>query len=345
MVNIIDKRSEIIFLYDVTNSNPNGDPLNENRPRIDEETEINIVTDVRLKRTIRDYISDYRNKSIFIKEEKTKEGEQKTRTKRLGEFLCKNVSIFKEWNISKEKLDQMEDSKIEEAIANLSLDNLEKALLGSYVDLRLFGATIAVKGSTIIKIGPVQFKFGRSLHRVESKFIQGTTVLPSRAGVKAGTMWEMYILPYSLICFYGIVNENAGKHTGLTDEDIDLLMDGIWNGTKNLITRSKVGQVPRLLLRVEYKENNYHIGELDKHVKLKNKTSKGDKELRGITDLSIDLTSLISKFKKKKEKIAYIYYKADTDATFTAKEKEVTGADFEQILPEDIEVAEIDVKI
>ena len=67
MDNIVSSRSEIIFLYDVKDANPNGDPLDENKPRIDEETGINIVTDVRLKRTIRDYLQS-KDKKIFVKE-------------------------------------------------------------------------------------------------------------------------------------------------------------------------------------------------------------------------------------------------------------------------------------
>ena len=62
------KRSEIIFIYDVNDGNPNGDPLDENKPRIDEETGINIVTDVRLKRTIRDYLHNFKGLEIFVRE-------------------------------------------------------------------------------------------------------------------------------------------------------------------------------------------------------------------------------------------------------------------------------------
>ena len=53
---MIKTRKEMLFLYDVTNANPNGDPADENKPRIDEESKKNIVTDVRLKRTVRDYL-------------------------------------------------------------------------------------------------------------------------------------------------------------------------------------------------------------------------------------------------------------------------------------------------
>ncbi|MCX7795379.1 MAG: type I CRISPR-associated protein Cas7, partial [bacterium] len=66
MSEIIKNRSEILFLYDATNTNPNGDPLDENKPRIDEETGRNIVTDVRLKRTIRDYLFDYKGIELSL---------------------------------------------------------------------------------------------------------------------------------------------------------------------------------------------------------------------------------------------------------------------------------------
>ena len=59
-------RSEILFLYDISDANPNGDPLDDNKPRLDEETEINIVTDVRLKRTIRDYLHDFKNEEYYF---------------------------------------------------------------------------------------------------------------------------------------------------------------------------------------------------------------------------------------------------------------------------------------
>ncbi|MGB9760409.1 MAG: type I CRISPR-associated protein Cas7, partial [Thermoproteota archaeon] len=88
---LIKNRSEILFLYDVKFTNPNGDPMEENRPRIDEETGINIITDVRLKRTIRDYILEYEHKSgdnfdIFIKEELKEDGKLKTREEKLEEL-------------------------------------------------------------------------------------------------------------------------------------------------------------------------------------------------------------------------------------------------------------------
>ncbi|MBC7081362.1 MAG: type I-B CRISPR-associated protein Cas7/Csh2 [Thermoplasmatales archaeon] len=298
--NRVVNRSELVFIYDIKDANPNGDPMDENKPRIDEETGINIVTDVRLKRTIRDYLHNFRKQAIFIKEETKEEGIQKTREERLKE---------------------------------LKKDG--KQLLRDYIDLRLFGATIAVKDMRMTWIGPVQFRFGRSLHKVEPKTIKGTTVMPAeeKKEKKAGTFTETQILPYSLICFYGIINENAAETTNLSEEDIDLLLDGIWNGTKNLITRSKVGQIPRFLLRVVYKEKNYHIGDLEKKIKLvKLDSSKDDKAIRDISEIKLDVREMINTLKENKDRIEKIEYEVNSDVVFLVNGEDVKGAQIEDKL-------------
>lgn len=287
----IKNRSELLFLYDITDSNPNGDPIDENKPRIDEETGINIVTDVRLKRTIRDYLHDYKDQDIFILEIRDDKGNIKTKEARLKEFK----------------------------------DNEE--LLKKCIDVRLFGATTAVRKKVMTLVGPVQFKYGRSLHRVDMKYIKGTTVMPSKEDSKQGTFTEKYILPYSLIAFHGIINENAAtrQNIELTEDDIKLLLEGMWNGTKNLMSTSKSGQMPRLLLQVVYKEGNFHIGELDKRIKFV--SDKTDEEIRDIQDGKLDLTELIKTLEIFKESILEIRYKVDERAIFELDGQEVTIED------------------
>jgi len=187
----------------------------------------------------------------------------------------------------------------------------DKDLIERCIDVRLFGATTAVKGKTMTLTGPVQFKYGHSLHRVDPKFIKGTTVMPSRGGSEQGTFTERYILPYSLIAFYGIVNENAAinQNIPLSQEDVDLMLEAIWNGTKNLISTSKFGQMPRVLIIVDYKEPNFYLGELDKRVKFV--SEKKDEELRNITDGVIDITNLVDALNEKSELISRIRYKVD----------------------------------
>ncbi len=291
MSEIVSRRSEILFLYDVKDINPNGDPLDENKPRIDEETMQNLVTDVRLKRTVRDYLHDFLDEEVFIREVRTDEGTLKT------------------------KEDRLDDLKIKSA----------EDLTNACIDIRLFGATAAVKKRTITLTGPVQFRIGRSLHKVQLKFIKGTTVYPSDKGKDQGTFTEMYILPYSLICFYGVVNENAAKHTGLKESDVRLLMEGLWNGTKNLISRSKVGQMPRLLMKVNYNEQNYHIGDLDGMVKLK--SEKRDEELRDSQDYVLDAATLIETLKANKHKIKSIDLALDPRLNIVAEETPIDLAE------------------
>ncbi|MGI5875582.1 MAG: type I-B CRISPR-associated protein Cas7/Csh2 [Dethiobacteria bacterium] len=279
MAEIVKNRMELLFLYDVTDANPNGDPLDENKPRLDEETWKNIVTDVRLKRTIRDYLHDYLGQDIFVLELRDENDNLKTKEDRLKKYL-NNEDILKKC-----------------------------------IDVRLFGATTAVKGKTMTLTGPVQFKFGRSLHRVDLSYIKGTTVMPSAQDKKQGTFTEKYILPYSLIAFYGVVNENAAirQNIPLTGQDIELLLEGMWQGTKNLLSTSKAGQMPRLLLQIVYQEKNYHLGELDKRIRFL--SEKNDEEIRDITEGCLEIDPLVASLKEQKGKIQRIRYKIDSRLT------------------------------
>ena len=198
----------------------------------------------------------------------------------------------------------------EDRLDDLQINSAED-LINKCIDIRLFGATAAIKNKTITFTGPVQFKFGRSLHRVKLDYIKGTTVMPSKEARKQGTFTEVYTLPYSLIVFHGIANENAAKHTGMTDSDLDLLMEAIWNGTKNLISRSKFGQMPRLLLDIEYKEPLFHIGDLDKLVAIKKEDDIEDEALRDISQVTLNVLPLVETLQREKEKIASIRYKID----------------------------------
>ena len=275
-------RKEILFLYDVKDANPNGDPMDSNKPRMDEETGFNIVTDVRLKRTIRDYLFDY--KGYNGKDEK---------------------DIFVRETMLDEKKGFIKDGK------NRAKDFNEKAneILEKCIDIRLFGGVLPLDKNSITFTGPVQFQMGRSLNKVEINHIKGTGAFASNAKSKQATFREEYVLPYSLIGFHGIVNENAGKHTNLTEEDVKLMLEGIWLGTKNLITRSKFGQMPRLLLNVNYNKSGFFIGELNNFIKIS--SDKRDEELRDISDFKLDVTVLMKKLEKYKENIESIEYLLD----------------------------------
>lgn len=306
-------RSELLFLYDINDANPNGDPLDENKPRIDEETETNFVTDVRLKRTIRDYLKEFADEEIFVREKSSDSGEglQDAKTRAL-DYLPEN------------------DYKTFDEAKNILKDNI----LSNCIDARLFGGTVPLeikigkknhKGS-ITLTGPVQFRMGRSLHKVDLKYIKGTGAFASQDGKTQKTFREEYILPYSLIAFYGVINENAASSTNMTEDDIDKLLDAMWNGTKNLITRSKFGQTPRLLLQIEYSENNFFIGDLNNKISIKHDFDS-DKKIRKINEVKLVYGNLLSSLDENKNKINKIYYKIDDNLnTINEEDKSLVEA-------------------
>ncbi|PUU90624.1 CRISPR-associated protein, Csh2 family [Halanaerobium congolense] len=289
---VIDQRSELVFLYDIKDANPNGDPLDANKPRIDEETGINLVTDVRLKRTIRDYLFDYKGfngedgKDIFVREIKNDD---------------KSIQDGKE-----RAKDFKEDPK---------------KVLEQCIDVRMFGGVIPLTGDSITYTGPVQFQMGRSLHKVELNYIKGTGAFASGAGKSKKTFREEYVVPYSLVGFYGIINENAAQSTELTKDDVELLLEGIWKGTKNLITRSKVGQTPRLLLKVNYSEENYFIGELKNYIKLE--TGLREEEIRDVSDYNLDISELLAVIEDNFDKIESVEYKVNPRVEFVSDSKKI----------------------
>ncbi len=285
MSNIINKKSEILFCYDITDANPNGDPSDDNKPRIDEETKINIVTDVRLKRTIRDYLYEYegyndhtKGKDIFIREIIYDEENQyiQTAEKRANDF----------------------EKKLEKVIKTC-------------IDIRLFGGVIPLKKDSITFTGPVQFRIGRSLHPVELTHIKGTGAFASQEKTKQKTFREEYILPYSFIAFYGVINDKAARLTHLSEEDVNLMLKAMWNGTKTLISRSKFGQMPRLLIKIDYKEdsNNFFIGDLDKKIKITE--AENMFKIRKVTDFKIEISELIDSVSKYGEKLQNVNYLID----------------------------------
>lgn len=279
------KRGEIIYIYDIKDGNPNGDPLDSNKPRIDEETGINLVTDVRLKRTVRDYLNEYKNKEIFVKETPSEK----------GEGIKDGKARSKDFGSDKEKV------------------------LDECIDIRLFGGVLPLEKDSITFTGPVQFGMGRSMHRVEMQYIKGTGAFASSDGKKQATFREEYILPYSLISYHGLINENAAKGTRLTEEDVNLLIEGIIEGTKNLITRSKFGQMPRLLIKVNYSTPGFFIGDLNKYIVLN--TNKRDEQIRDIEDVTLDLTNLKKILKKYEEKIDSVDYFVDDRVKLSVEEK------------------------
>lgn len=283
MENLVKNRSELLFLYEIENANPNGDPFNENRPRFDNEDSTVIVSDVRLKRTIRDYWYEYKGYNgkngtdIFVRETKYTEGDK--------EYVSDGKRRAKAFGESREKV------------------------LETCIDIRVFGGVIPLDKDSITLTGPVQFQMGRSLHKTEVIIEQGTGAFASGDKKGQATFRTEYKVPYSLIGFNGIINEKSAQYSSMNKVDRLLLQEGIWEGTKNLISRSKFGQSPVLLLTINYKDS-FYIGNLRQRIKLV--SDKNDLAIRGLEDFKLDFADVIDLLKQNKDKIDSVEMKMDS---------------------------------
>lgn len=309
----VENRSEIVFLYDAEDTNPNGNPLSANdKPRIDETTGKAVVTDVRLKRYLRDQLDD--------------DGE--------GVYIRNPSKANYEGAIDRDDLFT--------AVTGLDEDNLEEhtgeeaadAFLNNAVDVRYFGATCSFSSDFQEKmgdgfpgqfIGPVQFSHARSLNTVvqKSESKQLSTVVSSGGDSEQGTFATDNRLQYALIPFHGIVNEVGAESTGLKEADVERLDTLLWRSLKNqTLTRSKMGHQPQLYLRVEYSTDEFHIGRLDDGLGLAQEMP--DTELRNITDVELDVSTLLADLEANSEHIETVHLTASPHLT-VALDNEVGG--------------------
>lgn len=258
----IAKHSEILFLWDAKMTNPNGDMLNDNAPRYDESDRKAIVSDVRVKRTIRDDLQYRKSQTIFVNN---------------AEQVQSAETRFAE---VKKILGELDD---------------KKAFL-SCIDNRLFGGV--APRSNIQIIGAVQFSWAKSLNETETVFSQGTAAFGGDTAKSKSLRTDNYI-PYGLFAMYGTINSLNAAKSNASEEDVAQMLDSMWQGTKLLNTRSKVGQKPRMLIRVIYKDT-YMIGLLDELVKLDNKDSD---QIRSIDECELNFTALTRSLKNMSQKI------------------------------------------
>ncbi len=313
MSNTIDKNSEILFLYDAVLTNPNGDPDDENRPRMDIVTRRNLVSDVRLKRYIRDYLDGIKGKDIFVKRP---EGETVNSTKRL-------IQWYRNKFPEKSKL---EDKDIIKELVDLAKKTPEILVTGvreSWIDIRLFGATFTIResgkgegGEGVSLTGATQFSWGYSLNPVEINPSASITSHFSSTGEEAhGAIGKDWRVLYSFIAFYGVIASNWAKDkggkqfgTGLTWEDIRLLEESLIKSIPLIgSTRSKIGETPRLLLRVQYKDDKTLLGDLREYIELKPSGDvKNLREIRNVNDVKLDMGQLAKLLKDNKDRIEKI---------------------------------------
>lgn len=230
MSKAIENRYEFVYLFDVENGNPNGDPDAGNMPRVDPETNHGIVTDVCLKRKIRNFVEIVKDRQkpfdIYVQE-------KAVLTDKQGEAY------------------DVEDIKKAEGS-----DKIAKArdwMCRNFFDIRTFGAVMSLKENNCGQVrGPVQMNFARSMEPVvpvEVTITRMAVATAKEAKSQEGdnrTMGKKSILPYGLYRAEGYISAHLAKQTHFTEEDLELL----WQALVNMFDHDRSAARGKMTARV-----------------------------------------------------------------------------------------------
>ncbi len=213
----LTNRLEFVFLFDVTNGNPNGDPDMANMPRIDPETRHGLVTDVCLKRKIRNYVLDVKNNQppheIYVRERAV-----------LNQQHQRAYDELKLKSISRKPPKEAKDA-----------GRVTQWMCDNFFDVRTFGAVMSTEVHAGQVRGPVQLAFSQSLHPVQpislsiTRMAVSTTGEAEKQGGANRTMGEKWIVPYGLYRCHGFISAHLAGKTGFNEDDLSLLFTALTN--------------------------------------------------------------------------------------------------------------------
>ncbi|MAO11751.1 MULTISPECIES: type I-C CRISPR-associated protein Cas7/Csd2 [Marinobacter] len=213
----LNNRYEFVYLFDVKDGNPNGDPDAGNLPRVDAETGQGLVTDVCLKRKVRNYVGMVKAETppfeIYIKEKAV--------------LNNNNLKAYKELGLkpeSKKLPKKEEDAK-----------KITQWMCQNFFDIRTFGAVMSTEVNTGQVRGPVQMNFARSIEPVvsaEHSITRMAVTTEKEAEAQSGdnrTMGRKFTIPYGLYRCHGFISANLANQTGFSEEDLELFWDSLVN--------------------------------------------------------------------------------------------------------------------
>lgn len=217
----IKNRYEFVVIFDVENGNPNGDPDAGNMPRVDPETGYGIVTDVCLKRKIRNYV------------DAVKDGQPGYRLY-IKDRVPLNTSDKEAYAYLGVEEDKVKEAKKKDPALDLKVRNF---MCSNFYDIRTFGAVMTTFTKGALNCGqvrgPVQLGFARSVDPIMPQEITITRIAittEADAEKKNTEMGNKYIVPYGLYRVEGFVSANlAQKTTGFSESDLELLWEAIMN--------------------------------------------------------------------------------------------------------------------
>jgi CRISPR-associated protein Csd2 len=215
MITAIQNRYEFVYLFDVTNGNPNGDPDAGNMPRLDPESSKGLVTDVCLKRKIRNFIemteSEQAGFDIYVKEKSI--------------LNLQNKKAYEALGITPESKKLPKDEvKAREVTA---------WMCANFFDVRTFGAVMTTEVNSGQVRGPVQFAFGKSIDPIvplEISITRMAVTSEKESEAQGGgnrTMGRKHIVPYGLYRAHGFVSANLAGKTGFSEDDLSKLWQSL----------------------------------------------------------------------------------------------------------------------
>lgn len=209
-MNELKNRIDFVYIFDVQDGNPNGDPDAGNLPRVDAETGMGIVTDVCIKRKVRNYVQ-------------------------VAKGLANGYDIFvKEKAVLNNEIDKAHDDAKVKAAQN-KIAAARQYMCEHYYDIRTFGAVMSTGQNAGQVRGPIQLTFARSVNPVatsEHSITRIAVATPKEAESQNGenhTMGRKATIPYGLYVCHGFISANLAQQTGFTEDDLALFFDALKN--------------------------------------------------------------------------------------------------------------------
>lgn len=209
-MNELKNRIDFVYIFDVQDGNPNGDPDAGNLPRVDAETGMGIVTDVCIKRKVRNYVQ-------------------------VAKGLANGYDIIvKEKAVLNNEIDKAHDDAKVKAAQN-KIAAARQYMCEHYYDIRTFGAVMSTGKNAGQVRGPIQLTFARSVNPVatsEHSITRIAVATPKEAESQNGenhTMGRKATIPYGLYVCHGFISANLAQQTGFTEDDLALFFDALKN--------------------------------------------------------------------------------------------------------------------
>jgi len=254
MSDAINKRYDFVLLFDVQDGNPNGDPDAGNLPRVDPETGLGLVTDVCLKRKVRNYVQLTKACAvpydIFVKEK-----------------AILNRSIAGAYQTLKINLEDPpkdpKDGKKRNSKGEAQGSEVEQGraqMCKSFYDIRTFGAVLSTGANAGQVRGPIQLTFGRSIEPVvalEHSITRMAVATEGEAEKQGGdnrTMGRKFTIPYGLYRAHGFISAHLAQQTGFTEDDVALFWEAVLNMFEHDRSAARGMMATRALLVFEHKD-------------------------------------------------------------------------------------------